>query len=53
MRDASAIFMSYLIRRRQLGENSIITTLDATASCLALRRITLCLHSGRSGQVLG
>jgi hypothetical protein len=53
MRDASAIFMSCLISRRRLEKNRIITTLDVMASCLALRRITLCPHFGRSGQVLG
>jgi hypothetical protein len=53
MRDASAIFMSCLIRRRGLERNSIITTLDVTASCLVLRRITPCPRFGRSGQVLG
>jgi hypothetical protein len=52
MRDASVIFMSCLIRRRRPERNNIITTLDVTALCLALRRITLCPHFGRSGQVL-
>jgi hypothetical protein len=31
--------MSYLTRRRRPKKNNIITTLAATASCLALRQI--------------
>jgi hypothetical protein len=53
MRDASAIFMSCLIRRRRLERNNIITILVVTALCLSLRRITMCPRFGKSGQVLG
>jgi hypothetical protein len=49
MRNASAIFMSCLIRRRRPERNSIITTLDVTASCLALRRIIQCPIWSRFG----
>ena len=38
MQDAFAIFMNCLIRRRRPERNSIITTLDVTASCLALKK---------------
>jgi hypothetical protein len=50
MLGASAIFTSYLTRRRQLGKSNIITTLAVTASCPALRQITMCLHFERSGR---
>jgi hypothetical protein len=40
MLGASAIFMSYLNRRRQPEKNNTITTLAAIASCPALRQIT-------------
>ena len=53
MRDVSTIFMSYLNKWRWPRRKSIITILDVTASCLALRRITLCPRFRRSGQVLG
>jgi hypothetical protein len=53
MLDASAIFTSYLIRRRQPEKSNTITTSAVTASCPALRQIILCLHFGRSGRAHG
>jgi hypothetical protein len=50
MLGASAIFTSYLTRRRQPGKSNIITTSVVTASCPALRQITVCLHFGSSGR---
>jgi hypothetical protein len=50
MLDASAIFTSYLTRRRQPEKGNIITTLAVTASCPALRQIILWLHFRRSGR---
>jgi hypothetical protein len=52
MQDAFAIFMSYLMRRRQLGMNNIIIILIVKASCLDVRRVIMCPHFGRGGQAL-
>jgi hypothetical protein len=43
--------MSY--QTKATGKNSIIINFAVIASCLGLRRVTLCPRFGRSGQVLG
>jgi hypothetical protein len=53
MQDAFAIFMSCLIRRRRHERNNITTILVVIASCLDLRRVTMCPRFGRGGQALG
>jgi hypothetical protein len=53
MHDDFAIFMSCLTRRRRSERNSITTILVVTASCLDLRRVTLCPRFRRGGQALG
>jgi hypothetical protein len=53
MLGSSAIFTSYLTRRRQPEKNNIITTSAVIASCPALRQIIMCLLFERSGQALG
>jgi hypothetical protein len=53
MQDAFAIFMSYLMRRRQLERNNITIILVVTASYLDLRRVIMCPHFGRGCQALG
>jgi hypothetical protein len=53
MLGASAIFMSYLTRRRQPEKNNIITTSAVTTLYPALRQIIMCLHFERSGWALG
>jgi hypothetical protein len=53
MPGASATFMNYPTRRRQLGRSSITTTLDVTTLCIVLMRGILCQLSERNGRALG